>query len=81
MQPQWVFDSINRQRLLSTDDYALGCVLPPHLSPFVVEGELDYVPPEKTKQLQDQEQAESEQACAMMDTANHEEEMPEKSGE
>ncbi len=44
------------------DDYAPGCVLPPHLSPFVQEGELDYVPPERVQQIQDQQEMESEQA-------------------
>lgn len=33
--------------LLPPEDYFIGAVLPPHLSPFVEEGEGDYVPPEK----------------------------------
>ena len=57
MQPQWVFDSVNRRRLLCVDDYASGCVLPPHLSPFVEEGEQDYMPPEKEMQLHEESEA------------------------
>lgn len=53
MQPQWVFDCINRQRLLPTDEYSPGAVLPPHLSPFVQEREDDYVPPERQKEMRE----------------------------
>jgi pescadillo protein len=48
VQPQWVFDSINRRDRCSEADFALGEPLPPHLSPFVAERRLgDYVPPEQ----------------------------------
>lgn len=49
VQPQWIFDSINRRSKLNEKDYALGETLPAHLSPFV-EGwrrEGDYIPPEE----------------------------------
>lgn len=52
VQPQWVFDCINAQQLLPLEDYLLGAILPPHLSPFVQEGEGEYVPPEKVQLLQ-----------------------------
>ena len=37
------------RRLLPVKDYTVGAVLPAHLSPFVVEEEGDYVPPEKIR--------------------------------
>jgi len=49
IQPQWVYDCVNAKVLLPVEDYFLGVSLPPHLSPFVVEKEGDYVPPEKLK--------------------------------
>ena len=56
MQPQWVFDCVNWRRLLPVGDYAQGALLPPHLSPFVEEGEEDYVPPERARQLEMEEE-------------------------
>ena len=47
-----VYDSINACKLLDVKDYLVGVVLPPHLSPFVEEGEDDYVPPERVQLLQ-----------------------------
>merc|ERR1711892_1220490 len=48
VQPQWVFDSINRREKCPEKDYALGETLPPHLSPFTQEYRIgDYVPPEQ----------------------------------
>ncbi|XP_061389901.1 pescadillo homolog [Musca vetustissima] len=47
IQPQWVFDCVNRRQLLPTNKYFMGVVLPPHLSPFVDPKRDDYVPPEE----------------------------------
>uniref|UniRef100_A0A182WLH3 Pescadillo homolog n=1 Tax=Anopheles minimus TaxID=112268 RepID=A0A182WLH3_9DIPT len=46
IQPQWVFDSVNQRRLLPTNKYFIGAVLPPHLSPFT-KSDARYVPPEE----------------------------------
>lgn len=34
IQPQWIFDSINKAKLASASEYAPGESLPPHLSPW-----------------------------------------------
>ncbi|CAI5759023.1 unnamed protein product [Candida verbasci] len=34
IQPQWIFDCINKQELINVNDYAPGETLPPHLSPW-----------------------------------------------
>jgi pescadillo len=44
IQPQWVFDCLNANKVVKTDGYHPGETLPPHLSPFVSAGEDDYVP-------------------------------------
>ena len=47
--PQWIFDCVNAKKLLKTDRYHPGDVLPPHLSPFVKYEEGDYIPEEANK--------------------------------
>ncbi|PIA15328.1 hypothetical protein COEREDRAFT_82084, partial [Coemansia reversa NRRL 1564] len=49
VQPQWIYDSINANRLLNTQDYLVGEQLPPHLSPFVEYAQGDYVPEEASR--------------------------------
>uniref|UniRef100_A0A1A9W026 Pescadillo homolog n=1 Tax=Glossina brevipalpis TaxID=37001 RepID=A0A1A9W026_9MUSC len=47
VQPQWVFDCVNKRQLLPTSKYFIGVVLPPHLSPFVEPNRDAYIPPEE----------------------------------
>eukprot|EP00252_Welwitschia_mirabilis_P011146 TRINITY_DN2504_c0_g1_i1.p1 TRINITY_DN2504_c0_g1~~TRINITY_DN2504_c0_g1_i1.p1 ORF type:complete len:627 (+),score=164.26 TRINITY_DN2504_c0_g1_i1:273-2153(+) len=44
IQPQWVYDCVNARVLLPTEEYFLGRVPPPHLSPFVDHEAEGYVP-------------------------------------
>lgn len=43
---------MNARKLKEVKDYFVGVVLPPHLSPFVEEGEGEYVPPERVQLLE-----------------------------
>ena len=44
VQPQWILDSANNNFLLPCSKYAVGCELPPHLSPWVDNEEEGYKP-------------------------------------
>ncbi|OWF44823.1 Pescadillo-like [Mizuhopecten yessoensis] len=55
VQPQWVYDCVNTKTVLPVEDYFIGAVLPPHLSPFVEEQEDDYIPPERLALLSRQD--------------------------
>ncbi|GLJ44207.1 hypothetical protein SUGI_0922970 [Cryptomeria japonica] len=54
VQPQWIYDCVNARLILPTEDYMVGRVLPPHLSPFVNNEVEGYLPEyaETIKRLQ-----------------------------
>ncbi|EEB05858.1 pescadillo-family BRCT domain-containing protein [Schizosaccharomyces japonicus yFS275] len=62
IQPQWVYDSINRGELVRTDEYAPGATLPPHLSPFVKYDEHTYNPEEDVSSAEEEEDEEVQDA-------------------
>ncbi|KAK0175309.1 hypothetical protein PV327_009067 [Microctonus hyperodae] len=47
IQPQWIFDSVNARNLLPVEQYFMGAILPPHLSPFNNQLDQVYMPPEE----------------------------------
>lgn len=72
VQPQWVFDCVNRRKMLPTGGYVPGASLPPHLSPFVEETEEDYVPPERMEELAEDREEEVEDIGEEPDSDNEE---------
>lgn len=56
IQPQWVFDCVNKSQLLNVSDYAPGETLPPHLSPWGDAGTYDpEAPLEENEEDEDEE--------------------------
>lgn len=54
VQPQWIYDCVNARILLPVEEYIVGRIPPPHLSPFVDNEAEGYVPEyaETIKRLQ-----------------------------
>ncbi|XP_050237796.1 pescadillo homolog [Mercurialis annua] len=54
VQPQWIYDCVNSRIILPTENYLVGRIPPPHLSPFVDNEAEGYVPDyaETIKRLQ-----------------------------
>lgn len=66
VQPQWVFDSLNKGRLMPVDEYAVGATLPPHLSPW---GDVGGYDPENYEE-DDEDEGDEESVDGEMDVDN-----------
>lgn len=75
IQPQWVADCVNKQKIISSEGYGPGQLLPPHLSPWDGEGEL-YRPwlEEQGEKAAEGEEGEDEEEAAEQDEGEYEDE-------
>ncbi|VUG19254.1 NOP7 [Brettanomyces bruxellensis] len=60
IQPQWVFDSVNKEELQSVSDYAPGETLPPHLSPWGDSGIYNPAEPITLEKSEEEEEVSNE---------------------
>ena len=60
VQPQYVFDCLNKAAILPVAGYGIGEQCPPHVSPFVAEEDAADVPMKPQEEILDEEVEESE---------------------
>lgn len=76
IQPQWVFDCVNKSLLLNVSDYAPGETLPPHLSPWGDAGTYDPEAPIEEREDDDEvDEVSSEQDVADDDALREQKEL------
>lgn len=74
IQPQWVFDCLNKKTLLNVSDYAPGETLPPHLSPWGDAGTYDpEAPIEEDEEDEEDEDVDGENEARKEDEDEDEE--------
>lgn len=81
IQPQWVFDCVNKQELISVGPYAPGETLPPHLSPWGDAGGYDPHAETEAKAQKSGEGGEEENEQDDDDEEEEEEEIEVESGD
>ncbi|CCG84785.1 protein of unknown function [Taphrina deformans PYCC 5710] len=64
VQPQWIYDCINKGKLQPADSYGPGAILPPHLSPFAKIADGAYDPEEAMEEPASDEEEEELDAAA-----------------
>lgn len=77
VQPQWVADCVNRAKVLGTEEYGPGKLLPPHLSPWDGDAEPDRPWLENGEEGEARIEEEEEESEDEDEDAEEEEEAPE----